>query len=84
MDKMIYISPLNLSGINSISELANNDTFLKHLDPIDYHFVLFSSLYQSGANYFQLDINYLPKAIKGNKFWKDNLWILTKRSTKSL
>ncbi len=78
MDKMIYISPQNLSGINSISELANYETFLEHLDPIDYHFVLFSSLYQSGADYFQLDINNLPLTIKGNKFWKDKFIDLDK------
>lgn len=71
MDKIIYISPLHLAGINSISKLANSKTFLEHLDPVDYHFLLFSTLYQSGTDFFQLDINDLPPVILTNPFWKD-------------
>lgn len=62
---------MNLSGINAISKLANSDTFLKYLDPVDYHFLLFSTLYQSGTDFFELDLNYLPDSIKTNSFWKD-------------
>jgi len=71
MDKIIYISRNDLAGINAISELSNVDAFLEQLDPIDYHFLLFSTLYQSGTNFFQLDINYLPSTIVTNPFWKD-------------
>jgi hypothetical protein len=71
MDRIIYISPKDLSGINTISELANSETFLKYLDPIDYHFILFSSLYQSGTDYFQLDRKNLPETIRENPFWKE-------------
>src|SRR6185436_16296525 len=71
MDKIIYISPKDLSGINSISELANFDTFLNYLDPVDYHFILFSTLYQSGTNFFQLNSKNLPEAIRSHPFWKN-------------
>jgi hypothetical protein len=71
MDRVLYISPIDLSGINSISKLANYETFLEHLDPINYHFLLFSTLYQSGTSFFQLDKSILPETILANPFWKD-------------
>jgi hypothetical protein len=71
MNKIIYISPLSIAGVNSISKLGNSDTFLEHLNVVDYHFLLFSALYQSGVDFFQLDLNQLPTDISTNPFWKD-------------
>lgn len=71
MDRIIYIDPKTQAGLKSISELSNSETFLKYLDPVDYNFVLYASLYQSGTNYFELDLYILPDSIKTNPFWKD-------------
>ena len=71
MDRIIYIDPKTQAGLKSISELSNSETFLKYLDPVDYNFVLYASLYQSGTNYFELDLSILPESIKTNPFWKD-------------
>jgi hypothetical protein len=73
MNKIIYISPLNISGITAITELANSNTFLEYLDPIDYHFLLFSTLYQSGSNFFQVEKQILPNSIIEDPFWKGKL-----------
>lgn len=70
MKKIVYINPKNLNGINTVSKYANSDTFLKHLDEIDYHFILFSTLYQSGADFFETEISFLPEAVKKNNFWR--------------
>ena len=70
MRKITYISPLTISGINAITELGNSESQLKHLPPIDFHFLLFSTLYQSGTDFFQLDINQLPSSITNNPFWE--------------
>jgi hypothetical protein len=83
MSKITYISPLNISGINSITELANSNAFLEHLDPVDYHFLLFSTLYQSGTDFFQLHINNLPPSIIANPFWK-NKFIETDKKAYSI
>jgi len=73
MDKLIYLSPFDIGNINGLSLLRNSGTFANYVDPIDFHFALFSTLYQSGANYFMTDENKLPKSIKENAFWKDKL-----------
>lgn len=71
MDRIIYIDPTTQVGIKSISKLSNSETFLKYLEPVDYNFVLYASLYQSGANFFELDLSILPESIKDNPFWKN-------------
>ena len=40
MDKLIYISPLDVLNINIVSALRNTGAFAKHIDSIDYHFTL--------------------------------------------
>jgi hypothetical protein len=73
MDKLIYISPLDIGNINELSSLRNNKTFSKYIDPIDYHFTLFSTLYQSGVNFFETEEKLLPNSLKDYKFWKNKL-----------
>ena len=70
MSKITYISPLTISGINAITELSNSESQLKYLPPIDFYFLLFSVLYQSGTDFFQLDLNQLPSSITTDPFWK--------------
>lgn len=71
MEKIIYISSAEIGGLNSISRLGNSEVFLEELDYVNFHFMLFSTLYQSGANYFQVDFEILPTEILKNPFWKD-------------
>jgi hypothetical protein len=71
MEKIIYISSAEIGGLNSISGLGNSEVFLEELDYVNFHFMLFSTLYQSGANYFQVDFEILPPEILKNPFWKD-------------
>lgn len=80
MDKIIYLSPRDLSGINLVNELGNSDTFVDHLGYVDYHFLLFSTLYQSGAKFIQLEIEELPFTIKNNPFWKEKLIDIEKKT----
>jgi hypothetical protein len=69
VSKVIYLSKNILLGINAISELSNDEKILDHLNPIDHHFALFSTLYQSGVNYIQMDKAVLPKSMRDNPFW---------------
>jgi len=46
---------------------------LKYLDPVDYHTALFSTLYQSGVKYFEINIDRLPPVITENEFWKSKI-----------
>lgn len=71
MKKIIYISPGDLEGINAISKLANSELFLEYLQPINYHSILFSTLYQSGADLFELNKSLLPDKVLNTPFWKD-------------
>jgi ribosomal protein L25 (general stress protein Ctc) len=71
MEKIMYIGVKEIGGLNSISKLSNSSEFLDFLEPIDFHFILFSSLYQSGTNYFQLNTSALPSNLLNNPFWKD-------------
>jgi hypothetical protein len=80
MEKIIYISSKEIGGLTSISRLGNSKVFLEELESVDFHFILFSTLYQSGTNYFQLDLNALPPEILNNPFWK-NKFIDIDRST---
>ena len=79
MDRVIYIDPKIQRGLIGVSELSNSKTFLKYLDPVDYNFVLYASLYQSGTDYFELDLSLLPDAIKQNPFWKDKFISVNKK-----
>jgi hypothetical protein len=71
MNGIIYLTPKNLAGINEISELSNHEVFLRYLPTIDYHLMLFGTLYQNGARYIQLDLDMLPPHLKCHPFWKD-------------
>lgn len=71
MEKIIYVSSAEIGGLNSISRLGNSKVFLDELEFVDFHFMLFSTLYQSGTNYFQLDLQALPQEILTNPFWKN-------------
>lgn len=50
MEKIIYISSTEIGGLNTISRLGNSEVFLEELDFVNFDFMLFSTLYQSGAN----------------------------------
>jgi len=71
MKELIYISPLDIDGINAVHDLGNEAPFLEYLDYVDYHFVFFSTLFQSGVNYFETDLDKLPNDLVNNPFWKD-------------
>lgn len=71
MDRIIYIDPRTQAGLKVASKLSNFEVFLRHLDPIDFSFILYSSLYQSGANYFEIDYSLVPDLLKNNPFWKE-------------
>jgi hypothetical protein len=80
MDKLIYISPLDVLNINIVSALRNTGAFAKHIDSIDYHFTFFSTMYQSGVNYFQTEERLLPDSLKDYKFWKHKLTSLNAKA----
>jgi hypothetical protein len=73
MNKLIYINPLDIENINALSSLRNSEPYSRYINSIDYHFVLLSTLYQSGANYFETDIELLPQSIINYPFWKEKL-----------
>jgi hypothetical protein len=73
MKKLIYLSPYDIGVINGMSNFSNSNAMLKYLKPIDYHSLLFSTLYQTGINYFEISINTLPPIITQNKFWRDRI-----------
>jgi hypothetical protein len=73
MSNLIYISPTDLDEINGLSELRNTGTLAKYLDPIDFHFILFSTLYQSGVSYFQTNEFLLPNTIRKYNFWTNKI-----------
>ena len=73
MSKIVYLSPGDLGSLNGISSFANSSGFTEILGEVDYHFILFSTLYQSGALFFQTDKEYLPQQIKNSDFWKDKI-----------
>lgn len=73
MNKVIYLSDYILSGINAISSLSNDEEILEHLQPIDHHFTVFSTLYQSGVDYIQVNKSLLPEKILNNPFWGKKL-----------
>ncbi|MCG7857525.1 hypothetical protein MD537_11115 [Flavihumibacter sediminis] len=73
MNKVIYLGDYILSGINAISNLSNNEKILEHLQPIDHHFVVFSTLYQSGVDFIQVNKSLLPEKILNNPFWNKKL-----------
>lgn len=79
MKGLIYISPLDIEGINAVNEIGNESPFLEYLDYVDYHYVFFSTLYQSGANYFETDLDKLPGDVINNPFWKDKFQQIDKR-----
>lgn len=70
MDRIIYIDPRTQVGLNIASKLSNSEVFLRYLEPIDFSFILYSTLYQSGANYFEIDKSLIPDSLKENPFWK--------------
>lgn len=76
----MFIGSKEIGGLNSISRLSNSPEFLDILEPVDLHFILFSTLYQSGTNYFQLDIKSLPTNILNNPFWKDKFIDIDKKT----
>lgn len=80
MDKIIYISPEDLGSLTGISNFANSPNIIKLLDPVNYHFILFSTLYQSGANYFQTYREELPTEIKHSNFWNEKLINIDKKA----
>lgn len=73
MNKIIYISPEDISTLNGISKFANSSVMTTHLEPVNYHYILFSSLYQSGAKYFQTYNDILPTDIKESSFWSKKI-----------
>lgn len=73
MNRIIYINPIDLEEIIAFSYIRNDGIFSKYIDPIDYYFILFSTLYQSGINYFQTNLNLIPPSIKQSDFWKNKL-----------
>jgi hypothetical protein len=73
MDRIIFINPIDAANINALSKLRNSSTFAKYIDPIDFHYSMFSALYQSGVNYFQTEEKILPISISDNSFWKKKL-----------
>lgn len=73
MSKIIFINPIDIEDINVFSYFRNEGIFSKYIDPIDYQFILFSTLYQSGVNYFQTDIRMVPESIIINEFWKNRI-----------
>lgn len=70
MKGKIYISPEDLKGIKVVSEMGNSEPFLKYLDEVNYQFLLFSTLYQSGANLFHVDLEHIPLELQNNPFWE--------------
>ena len=78
MKELIYISPLDVEGINAVHDLGNEAPFLEYLDYVDFHYVFFSTLYQSGVNYFETDLDKLPNDILENPFWKERFQQLNK------
>jgi len=74
MSNLIYISPLDIKGINAVQELGNEQPFLNYLDYVDFHFVFFSALYQSGVNSFETELNFLPQELISNPFWKERFY----------
>jgi len=80
MKELIYISPLDIKGINAVHDLGNEQPFLEYLDYVDYHFVFFSTLYQSGVNNFETDLNLLPTDLLNNPFWKERFHQLDNKS----
>jgi len=73
MEKIIHISPQITSGIKVISDFGNAEAFLQHLQPVDYHFALFSTLYQSGVDFIQVDLSTLPDTVRNHPFWSQRL-----------
>jgi hypothetical protein len=73
MNKIIFISPEDLGSLKGISSFANAPAITKHLSSIDYHFILFSTLYQSGANHFQISKKVLPELVKESNFWSERV-----------
>jgi len=71
MSNLIYISPLDIKGINAVQELGNEQSFLNYLDYVDFHFVFFSALYQSGINSFETELKFLPQELINNPFWRE-------------
>jgi hypothetical protein len=71
MKGKIYISPGDLQGIKVVSEMGNSEPFLKYLDEVNYHFLLFSTLYQSGAKLFYVDFEHIPLKLQKHPFWKE-------------
>lgn len=73
MKQIVFISPLDIGSINGLTAFSNDESVLNYLEAVDYHSVLFSTLYQSGINYFEVNANSLPQHIINNKFWKDKI-----------
>jgi len=80
MKDLIYISPLDIKGINAVHDLGNEEAFLEYLEFVDYHFVFFSTLYQSGVNYFETDLKLLPPELLNNPFWKERFYQMDSKS----
>ena len=73
MRQLVYISPRDIGSLNGLTSFSNSNAILKYLDPVDYHSVLFSTLYQSGIKYFEISENSLPPYITQNDFWKSKI-----------
>jgi len=73
MTPLIHISQRDIDNINGVTLFSNSTPVLKHLDPVDYHSILFSTLYQSGVNYFEINIDQLPPVITDNEFWRSKI-----------
>lgn len=63
----------DIATLKGISNFANSSDMTNLLDPINYHFILFSTLYQSGTNYFQTYKPALPNEIQQSSFWNEKL-----------
>lgn len=64
---------MDIGQLNGLSSFSNSKALLKHLDPIDYYTILFCTLYQSGVEYFEVDIETLPHSISQNPFWRNKI-----------
>jgi len=73
MKPLIHISPRDIGSLNGLTSFSNANAIVKYLDPVDYHFVMFSTLYQSGVDYFEVDQKSIPEEILDNTFWNSKL-----------
>ena len=70
MTNSIYISPIDIQGINAVNQIANEQVFTEHLNYIDYHFIFFSTLFQSGIETFETNKEEVPTHFLNDPFWE--------------